>query len=247
MRAVTSASNSITLSARDRHVDRSVFSPMTLLRFALALAAPLLAFAEPARPLLLDAERRSPTAFAAEVKKALAAPILTVVAKPKPSPTGDAHDYVSYARYWWPDPARPDGLPYVRKDGHHNHERVAAGDNDHLWKFAQHVSVLALAWARDHREEDARRAGEWLRAWFVTPATRMKPALDYAQVRLGHDGNRGSPSGVLDARQLAWVADAVRVLDGSPALNAEESRAVRGVLSLAHDGEERAQGACGRE
>lgn len=200
---------------------------MKLLCLAAAVAAPLFAFAQPVRPLLVDLDRRSDAAFSAEVKKALELPIRTIVDKPTPSPTGDAHDYVSYARYWWPNPAKPDGLPYVRHDGHHNRERVEAGDNNRLWKFTGAVSTLALAWSRNHDEAAARRAGEWLRAWFVTPATRMNPSLDYAQVRLGHDGNRGSSSGILDGRQLAWAADAVRLLAGSPALTADESRAVR--------------------
>jgi len=32
-------------------------------------------------------------------------------------PSGDKHDYLSFSRYWWPDPKKPDGLPYIRKDG----------------------------------------------------------------------------------------------------------------------------------
>lgn len=205
----------------------NVSSPMKPLCLAALLAAPLLALAQPARPLLIDLEHRSDAALADDAKKALKLPIRTIVDKPTPSPTGDAHDYVSYARYWWPDPAKPDGLPYVRHDGHHNRERVDAGDNNRLWKFTGTVSTLALAWVKNRDEPAARRAGEWFRAWLITPATRMNPSLDYAQVRLGHDNNRGSSSGILDGRQLAWAADAARLLEGSPALTAEESRAVR--------------------
>ncbi|MBX3738852.1 MAG: alginate lyase family protein [Candidatus Didemnitutus sp.] len=200
---------------------------MKLLRYALALAAPLLAVAQTAKPFLVDAEPRTAAQLDAEIKKALATPIRTVVDKPKPSPTGDAHDYVSYARYYWPDPSKPDGLPYVQRDGHHNREQVDAGDRGRLGKFCDIVPVLALGWAKDRREDCARRAGEWIRAWLLAPETRMKPALDYAQVRLGRDHNRGSSSGVLDGRGLAWVADALAVLHGSPALTAVEERAVR--------------------
>lgn len=199
---------------------------MKLLRYALVLAAPLLAVAQTAKPFLIDAEPRTAVQLDAEIKKALAAPIRTVVDKPKPSPTGDAHDYVSYARYYWPDPSKPDGLPYVSRDGHHNEEQVAAGDRGRLGKFCDAVTVLALGWSLERREDCARRAGEWIRAWLITPETRMKPGLDYAQVRLGHSRNLGNPAGVLDARGLAWVADAVRVLHGSAALDVAEERAV---------------------
>lgn len=201
---------------------------MKLLHLAAALAAPLLALAvEPARPFLIAAEPRTEALFAAELKNALAAPIRTVVDKPKPSPTGDARDYVSYARYYWPDPSKPDGLPYVQRDGHHNEEQVAAGDRGRLGKFCDVVPLLALGWAKEKRVDCARRAGEWIRAWLLAPETRMKPTLDYAQVRLGHGENRGSASGVLDGRGLAFVADAVRVLDGSPALTPDEEREVK--------------------
>src|SRR5688572_20501823 len=37
-------------------------------------------------------------------------------------PSGDKHDYMSLAPYHWPDPNKPDGLPYIRKDGQTNPE-----------------------------------------------------------------------------------------------------------------------------
>src|SRR5262249_30092855 len=39
---------------------------------------------------------------------------LTVVDKTLTPPSGDKHDYMSLARYWWPNPQTADGLPYVR-------------------------------------------------------------------------------------------------------------------------------------
>ncbi len=159
--------------------------------------------------------------------KALQAPLVTIIDKAKPSPTGDAHDYVSYARYYWPDPTKPDGLPFIRKDGYHNLEQVAAGDRKKIDLLVDHVTVLALGWTKLHRADCARRAGEWLRAWFVTPATRMKPALDYAQIRLGHNRNLGNAPGVLDTRTFAELVEALRLLQGSPALAAGDEAAVR--------------------
>jgi hypothetical protein len=66
-----------------------------------------------------------------------------------------------------------------------------------------------------------------VRAWFITPATRMNPHLEYAQVRLGRNDNRGNPAGMLDSRGFANVVDALRLLDDSPALSPEEKAAVR--------------------
>ena len=36
---------------------------------------------------------------------------LSVMMKEKTPASGDKHDYMSQARYFWPDPAKPDGLP----------------------------------------------------------------------------------------------------------------------------------------
>jgi hypothetical protein len=167
------------------------------------------------------------SALAAKAPAALRAPIVTVVEKPQASPSGDAHDYVSFARYYWPDPAKPNGLPYVSHDGRHNEAQVARGDHERLWSFAENVAALAAAWQTSHDAAAARRAGEWLRAWFITPATRMNPNLEFAQVRLGHDANHGSSSGVLDARCLSEVVDALRLLHDSPAFAPGEEAAIQ--------------------
>src|SRR5581483_5188975 len=45
----------------------------------------------------------------------------TVTAKPQTPPSGDKHDYLSEAPYWWPTEPKttgnPWGCPYVQKDG----------------------------------------------------------------------------------------------------------------------------------
>ncbi|MDE3084088.1 MAG: alginate lyase, partial [Verrucomicrobiota bacterium] len=35
---------------------------------------------------------------------------VSVMDKPRVPPSGDKHDYLSQAPYWWPDPSKPDGL-----------------------------------------------------------------------------------------------------------------------------------------
>ncbi len=188
---------------------------------------PALPAADETRALLQAMEPVPPAILEPAVTKALRVPLLTIVDKAKPSPTGDPHDYISYARYWWPDPAKPDGQPFLRRDGQHNREQVDAGDRKKIDHLVNSVTVLALGWAKLHREDCARRAGEWLRAWFITPATRMKPALDYAQVRLGHNKNLGNASGVLDTRTFAELVEALQLLEGSPALTTQDGAAIR--------------------
>ena len=184
-----------------------------MIRPALVALVAISGIAHAAEPLLLqpDAWNNSP-AVAKRAMAALAEPIVCVI---------------SYGRYWWPDPSKPDGLPYVRHDGHHNMEQVNKGDISRLEKFSETVEALAIGWARARNPDCAKRAGEWLRAWFIDPATRMNPSLDYSQVRLGHGGNRGTKSGVLDGRRLLRALDADRILEGSGALTPDEEKAVR--------------------
>lgn len=196
------------------HFFRGCLSTLVLVVSALA-----------AEPYLLN--QADLAALAAKAPSAKRQSIATVVEKPQASPSGDAHDYVSFARYYWPDPSKPNGLPFVNRDGKHNREQVARGDHARLGSFCETVPRLAAAWAVNHDETAARRAGEWLRAWFITPATRMNPHLDYAQIRLGHNRNLGSAAGVLDARGLAAVVDALRLLQGSPAFVPGEEDKIR--------------------
>ena len=41
-------------------------------------------------------------------------------------PSGNKHDYMSLAPYWWPNPNTANGLPYIRRDGVVNPERDRA-------------------------------------------------------------------------------------------------------------------------
>lgn len=197
-------------------------------RRALALLAGL-AVSLPAAPWVIRPAELPE--LAREGPAALAAPITTVVDGESPA-GADPRDYVSYARYYWPDPARPDGRPFVRRDGHHNHAQVARGDRPRIDAFSGAVTRLAAAWHFARDEAAARRAGSWLRAWFVTPATRMNPNLDHAQVRPGWNHDRGNPAGVLDTRDFARVIDALRLLEDSPALTPAEHASVRAWFGL---------------
>lgn len=200
-------------------------SRLRLLIAALGLAAATSLRASPP-PYLTTPADESTDVVRERAGRALQLPIRTVVDKPRPSPSGDMHDYVSYATYWWPDPRWPDGLPFVRHDGHHDRAMTALGDEARLGAMEEAVRSLALGWAVLHRPEYADRAGQWLRAWFLDPATRMTPNLVYAQIRRGHDGDKNVGTGCLDGRGLTQVVDGLGLLEGSPALTAAEAHAI---------------------
>ncbi len=158
---------------------------------------------------------------------ALKTPIVTVIDKPQPSPTGNDHDYVSYAIYFWPDPKKPDGLPYVSRDGERNEKQVALGDAPRFRQLFSEVPALAEAWRVTKKPAYAQRAGDWLRAWMVNPATRMTPHLEGAQIRLGIDRNKGQGGGIIDGARMHALLDGVALLDGSPALSESEWKTMR--------------------
>ena len=70
--------------------------------------------------------------LAKDADKALTLTIPTVMDKQIVPPSGDKHDFYSLSRYWWPDPNKPDGLPYIRKDGEVNPEILKITDHENL-------------------------------------------------------------------------------------------------------------------
>src|SRR6185436_18071956 len=71
---------------------------------------------------------------------------VSVMEKKNTPPSGDKHDYMSLAPYHWPDPSKPDGLPYIRKDGQTNPEVKDYKDKEYLPALCAHVHTLALAY-----------------------------------------------------------------------------------------------------
>jgi len=209
-----------------------IVKPSRFLRQMLLFTSLLSAFvwracaSEPLSPFLLDIKTLDSSAVADSARKALNLPIATVVDKARPSPSGDPHDYVSYGRYWWPDPASSNGLPFIQRDGYPNREQMVLGDEERLSRMIDTVETLAKVWHLERREDCARRAGRWIRAWFVTPATRVIPSFEYAQIRLGRNGNHGSNSGLIDMHRLIRLIDALRLLHGSPAFTGDDEALV---------------------
>jgi hypothetical protein len=148
-----------------------------------------------------------------EADSAMHAGPFTVTAKSQLPPSGDKHDYMSLAPYFWPNPATPDHLPYVRRDGEHNPQVNAVPDHADIFKMEDAVHALALGFELTKKEEYAARATLLIRTWFIDPQTRMNPNLQFAQAVLGVNDGRGT--GILEARGLPFVTDAVAMLRGS--------------------------------
>ena len=164
-------------------------------------------------------------ALKADADKALAVDRFSVVDKTTTPPSGDKHDYMTQAPYWWPDPKKPDGLPYIRRDGERNPELDKLPDHAAMDRMASAVTTLALAAYLGNHEQYGTKAAQLLRAWFADPATRMNPNLTYAQFIPGINTGRGI--GLIETRGLSRVVDAISLVDAVGALPAADKAALR--------------------
>jgi Alginate lyase len=167
-------------------------------------------------------ERLQPAiaALEAEARRTLALVPMSVMDKAVTPPSGDKHDYMSQAPYWWPDPAKPDGRPYIRRDGDRNPEINRITDHDNLGRLTNAVSTLGLAYAVTGRNEYAAHAARLVRVWFLDAPTRMNPHLRYGQGIPGINDGRGI--GIIETRGLPDLIDGILLTGGSPSWTAAD-------------------------
>ncbi|MCO7509205.1 alginate lyase family protein [Serratia fonticola] len=157
----------------------------------------------------------------ASADRALEQPLYSVMDKSLTAASGDKHDYYSFPPYWWPDPSKKDGLPYIRKDGETNPAANSdATDKKRLVAMSNDVSNLALAWYFSQNPAYAQKAREQLVNWFINPQTRMNPNLQYAQAIPGINDGRGI--GLIDSRALVEVIDAIELLRPANVISEQE-------------------------
>jgi hypothetical protein len=148
-------------------------------------------------------------------KLATAGKTFSVTNKSALPPSGDKHDYLSQAPYFWPDPAKPNGLPYIQRDGERNPELAKFPDHDELDKMIVDSEQLALAYYFTGNEKYAVRAAQILRTWFLDPRSRQNPNLRFAQFVPGRSDGRGF--GLIETRQLYRALDASILIERSKA------------------------------
>ena len=139
--------------------------------------------------------------------------------------SGNKHDYMSQAPYFWYDSSKPNGRPYLRRDGERNPEIYKITDRTYIGKMDNVCRVLSLAWYFTGEEKYAAKAALLLQTWFLNEATKMNPNLDFGQAVPGINSGRGI--GIIETIALTGIADAAGLIEGSKSWTAADDHALK--------------------
>jgi hypothetical protein len=156
--------------------------------------------------------------------------LLSVMDKAFTPVSGNRHDYMSQAPYFWYDSSKPGGKPYTRRDGEHNPEIKKITDRTYIGDLESATRILSLAYYLTGQEKYAVKATALIRHWFLNEETRMNPNLEYAQGIPGITNGRGI--GIIESRTLTGIADAIGLLNGSKAWTKKDDQGVKTWYSL---------------
>lgn len=159
-------------------------------------------------------------------EKALTDGVYTVMQKTEVAPSGDKHDYISYGPYWWPDPKKTDGLPWIRRDGEINPlTRGNTTDYEAKNKAFSNINELALAYFFSDNKQYANKAIALLNSWFVNEDTKMNPNLNFAQAIPGENTGRGF--GIIELSSITNIITAIEILELNGEMDNETSQNLR--------------------
>ncbi|KAF9910947.1 hypothetical protein EC991_005121 [Linnemannia zychae] len=169
---------------------------------------------------LLSANRRERDyAIALIVKEADLAlntdKVYSVTNKDQTAPSNDKHDYLSLSKYYWPNPKTPDGLPYIRRDGHVNHEEIDTVEDYKLLRtMIREVHMMGMAYHFTGKKAYLEKCVYRLNEWFFDEETYMNPNINYGSLQKGQP--LGVRTGVLDMFTIFRVFDALHYLKQDP-------------------------------
>lgn len=144
----------------------------------------------------------------------------SVMDKKQVPPSGDKHDYMSTGPYWWPDPSKPDGLPYIKKDGQRNPTYYDISDSQEIDKVEDSALTLALAYYFTKDNKYADFTSKLLKTWFLDAETKQNPHLNFGQGIPGLNTGRGT--GIIETRDLFRVGDAAILIQNTPNWNIKD-------------------------
>jgi len=199
-------------------------------RLLFAQVAPETGAGKPLSPTHPDVASVDHERILAEAEPLLGKSAGTITAFFSPRNPGTANDYYSEPIDYYPDPKSPTG-PWIpngdqeapQPKGVSSPEAFTA-HRDAVYIFSTRVATLTAAFVLTGEARYAGKAAEMLRAWFLTPATRMSPSLQFAQ-HIPNTPRTATPNrfqGIVETVSFAEVAQAIPFLASSGALTTDE-------------------------
>jgi hypothetical protein len=214
-------------------------SALLLARDGLLRAASLAAQVQPSPPATAtrpDVAAIDRNRILTAAQRYLTQPPTPLTSLPCARNPGSAHDYYSEAELsslaegMLPvGPALPAPAGSSTRPGASSAPPPFTAHRDALFTLGLAVPALSSAHLLTSELRYAEHAAEWLRAWFVAPATRMTPRLDYGQVVTGQPAE-GRFEGILETLPLVEVAQSIPFLD--VALSPSDQLTLQGWFAL---------------
>ena len=136
-----------------------------------------------------------------------------VTAKKVLPPSGDPRDYMTMSPYWWPDPDKADGLPYIRRDGERNPEVNNYPERESAGLMGTMAEDLGLLYYFTGEKKYAEKCASVVRTWFLDPEKGMNPNMTYGQSVPGMKNIRGT--GIVEARKILYAFGGINLIRGS--------------------------------
>jgi beta-galactosidase len=149
---------------------------------------------------------------------------VTITTTPAKLSEGGSNDFYSNGDYWWPDPSKPNGLPYIKRDGETNPENFIA-HRMAVKTLRDSVAALGAAYKITGEDKYVTKSAELLKVFFLDAKTRMNPSLNFTQAVPGVSPGRGI--GIIDTLHIIEIPAAVKVMEKSKAFPADMAKDLR--------------------
>lgn len=156
-------------------------------------------------------------------------PPAPLTAFPAPRSPGTPNDFYSEPETYYPDPASATA-PWKEFPAREPNAAAFTAHRDAVRTVAVQVATLTAAFVLTADTRYSQKAAEHLRAWFVTPATRMTPDLRFGQHIPNSPPGRfqGRFEGIVETVPFAELAQAIPFLVSSESLSAADLAGIHG-------------------
>ena len=128
--------------------------------------------------------------------------------------SGDIHDYHTLGSYYWPDPTKKDGLPWIYKDGEFNPINQGPDtDYDRLKNMFSSLQTLNLAYYFSGDKKYILKARKIVKVWFIDKKTKVNPNVDYGKAIPGKVS--GTNFAVIDWTDIGNVITTIQLLESN--------------------------------